>query len=254
MNWLEHRPPAIGLQLWTIRDALEADADRALAAVKAAGFSALELAPLPPSLTPSRLVECLRRHALTVLSVHCDLPTPDNVSALAGLARRCECSKLIWHGWPRDVKFDTLAGVQELSVACNAAAALAREHGLSFGMHNHWWEFEHVERVQPIRMLHEMLGAEVFWQLDVYWAQTAGVDPADVLSEFSPRIKSIHWKDGPCAHGEPMTALGRGNLDVRCIVEAVTESMDWIVELDECATDPLEAARQSRLYLELISV
>jgi sugar phosphate isomerase/epimerase len=117
-------------------------------------------------------------------------------------------------------------------------------------MHNHWWEFEPPGGDRPIRLLHEGLHPDIFWQLDVYWAQTAGADPAAVLAELGLRARSIHWKDGPCVHGEPMTALGQGKVDVPRILRAMTHPVDWVVELDECATDPLEAARQSRVYLE----
>jgi sugar phosphate isomerase/epimerase len=137
-----------------------------------------------------------------------------------------------------------------LAAVCNAAGVLARDHGLAFGMHNHWWEFEPPGGDQPIRLLHEGLHPEVFWQLDVYWAQTAGADPVAVLAELGPRARSIHWKDGQCVPGEPMTAVGQGKVDVPRILRAMTGPVDWVVELDECATDPLEAARQSRVYLE----
>jgi sugar phosphate isomerase/epimerase len=140
--------------------------------------------------------------------------------------------------------------VQDLIVACNAAGALARDHGLAFGMHNHWWEFEPLGGEMPIRLLHEALHPDVFWQLDLYWAQTGGADPAAVVAELGGRVRSVHWKDGPCVHGEPMTALGQGKVDVPRILQAITRPLDWVVELDECATDPLEAARQSRVYLE----
>lgn len=30
--------------------------------------------------------------------------------------------------------------------------------------------------------------------------------------------------------------------------------VDWVIELDECATDPLEAARESLAYLEPLRV
>lgn len=246
------RPPT-ALQLWTVRDAFAADPDRTLSRVKAAGFSAVELGPLPPGLTPARLADCLARHDLAVVSIHCDLPTPATLGHWAHLARECRCSKLIWHGWPREPRFDFIAGIQELSAACNSAGALAREHGLVLGMHNHWWEFEPVEGQQPIRLLHEALHQEIFWQLDVYWAQTAGTDPAAVVSELGPRLRSIHWKDGPCVHGQPMTALGQGKIDVPSILRALTGLTDWVIELDDCATDPLEAARQSRVYLESVA-
>src|SRR4051812_8714153 len=105
----------VALQLWTIRDAFAADADRALSQVKAAGFSAVELAPLPPGLTPARLAESLARHGLAVVSVHGDLPTPATVGRWARLARECGCPRMIWHGWPRDPRFNSLAGVRDLS-------------------------------------------------------------------------------------------------------------------------------------------
>jgi sugar phosphate isomerase/epimerase len=143
--------------------------------------------------------------------------------------------------------------VRVLAAACNAAAGLARDHGLALGMHNHWWEFEPPGGDPPIRLLHERLDPEVFWQLDVYWAQTAGADPAGVLAELGSRVRSVHWKDGPCVHGQPMSALGRGTVDVPRILRSLAHPADWVVELDECATDPLEAARQGRVYLESLA-
>jgi sugar phosphate isomerase/epimerase len=243
-----HSP--IALQLWTIRDAMALDADRALGHVKAAGFSAVELAPLPPDLTPGHLAECLARHDLAVLSIHGELPTSANIGQWTEISRACRCSKIIWHGWPRDSRFDSLAGVRDLISACNETGEIARDHGFQFGMHNHWWEFELVEGNRPIRLFHESLHTDIFWQLDVYWARTAGVDPADMLTSLLPRIGSLHWKDGPAVHGEPMTAIGRGKVDVPRILQALRRPVDWVIELDECATDPLVAAQESRAYLE----
>jgi sugar phosphate isomerase/epimerase len=246
----EPTPAPIALQLWTVRAALADDADLALARVRAVGFSAVELAPLPPGLEPARFAEALADHGLAVVSVHVVLPTPATMADVAGAARACRCSKVIWHGWPRDPRFASPAGVRDLAAACNAAAALARDHGLAFGVHNHWWEFEPVGGDRPIRLLHEALDPDVFWQLDVYWAQTGGADPAAVVAELGPRVRSVHWKDGPCAHGRPMTALGRGRVNIPRVFGALAGPADPVIELDECATDPLEAAREGRVYLE----
>jgi sugar phosphate isomerase/epimerase len=247
-----NRSNSTALQLWTIRHAMASDADEALRQVKGAGFSAVEIAPLPPHLTPGRLAEYLARHDLTVVSIHGERPTPANIASWAEMARECRCSKIIWHGWPRDPRFDSLAGLRDLISDCNESGEIARDHGLRFGLHNHWWEFEPVEGKRPIRLFHEALSPDIFWQMDVYWAQTGGVDPADVVLDLMPRLGSLHWKDGPAVHGEPMTVLGRGKVDVRRILQALTQPVDWVIELDECATDPLEAAQQSREYLEAL--
>src|SRR5262249_30090283 len=135
-------PESTALQLWTIRDAMQADADRALGRVRAAGFSAVELAPLPPGLAAEHVAESLTRHGLAVGSIQGELPRRSNIEPLAELAGACRCSKIIWHGWPRDPRFDSLDGLRDLVSACNQAAAIARDRGLEFGMHNHWWEFE----------------------------------------------------------------------------------------------------------------
>lgn len=241
---------AIALQLWTVRETLASDADDALRGVRAAGFSAVEVAPLPTGLTPGRLAECLDRHGLSVVSIHGDLPTPVNMDLWLEITRECRCPKIVWHGWPRDPRFDSLAGVRDLIAACNEAAHLARDHGLQFGMHNHWWEFEPLEGALPIRLLDGALHPDIFWQLDVYWAQVAGVDPTEKLLELAPRLGSIHWKDGPAVHGEPMAPLGRGKVDLPRLVRALVTPVDWVIELDECAVDPYDAARESLAYLE----
>jgi sugar phosphate isomerase/epimerase len=244
----------IALQLWTIRDAMASDADQALGRVKVAGFSAVELAPLSSGLTSERLAECLARHDLAVVSIHGELPSSATIGQWTEISRACRCSKIVWHGWPRDPRFDSLAGLRDLASACSEAGAIARDHGLQLGMHNHWWEFEPIEGELPIRLLHESLTPDIFWQLDVYWAQAGGVDPAAVLVELMPRIGSLHLKDGPAVHGEPMTALGRGEVDIPRILRALTGPADRVIELDECATDPLDAARESLAYLESLGI
>src|SRR4051794_29451755 len=90
----------IALQLWTIRDAMATDADRACAGVKDAGFTAVEIAPLPPGLTAGRLAESLARHDLAAASIHGGLPSPANIDQWLEITRECLCRKIVWHGWP----------------------------------------------------------------------------------------------------------------------------------------------------------
>jgi sugar phosphate isomerase/epimerase len=240
----------IALQLWTIRDALALDARDALRRVKSKGFSAVEIAPPPEGLSHESLAGCLAESGLTVVSIHAELPTRHNIGDLLGLSRAYQCSRLIWSGWPRDPRFDSLGGLRELIAAYQEAQKIAQAEGLRFGLHNHWWEFERVEGVTPVRLFQEVLPPDIFWQIDVYWAQTAGADPAEVVRALGERVGSIHWKNGPAVHGEPMTALSKGKVDIPKVLGALSRPGDWVIELDECATDPLEAAEQGRLYLE----
>jgi uncharacterized membrane protein len=58
----------------------------------------------------------------------------------------------------------------------------------------------------------------------------------------------LHIKDGPAVKDAPMVAVGDGTLDFVAIAQSSAAEW-WIVELDECATDMLEAVQKSYTYL-----
>ena len=146
-------------------------------------------------------------------------------------------------------QFDSVAGLRGLISTCNEAGAIARDHGLDFGIHNHWWEFEPVEGIRPIRLLHESLHPDIFWQLDVYWAQTAGADPAEVIPDLTPRLGSHPLERRTRRPRQADDALGQGTVHIPRILRAVSQPVNSVIELDEIASDPLEAASESLRYL-----
>lgn len=243
----------LALQLYTVRHALERNPEETLRLVREAGYHAVETAPLPPHLTTRRLAGLLREVGLTVTAAHGDLPLGDRQNEVLDDAAEFGTSRIIWHGWPRDPACDSLDGFRRLADRYAAAFEASERYGLHFGLHNHWWEFEKVDGIFPYQLLHDLLPTGVFFELDVYWVQTASVSPLQILAELSSRIRMLHLKDGPARHGEPMTALGEGNLDIAAIARTTAPSIDWVVELDECATDPLDAARRSLQFLQRVS-
>ena len=237
------------LQLYTVRHALARDPEGTLRGVCEAGYRAVETAPLPPEIPVRRMGELLRSFGLTVTAAHADLPLGECRSEVLHTLAELGATRLIWHGWPRDPECASLEGFRRLADRYTEAAAVAKANGLSFGLHNHWWEYEPLEEVLPYRFLHDTLPPEIFFELDVYWVRTAGKDPVDIVRELGPRITMLHLKDGPAVHGQPMTALGQGEVDIPAILRATDPGVTGVVELDECATDPLEAARESLRFL-----
>src|SRR5690606_5711066 len=104
--------------------------------------------------------------------------------------------------------FATLDAIDRSCDGFNRAQRLAAAHGLRYGVHNHWWEFEPVAGTLPYRRLLPALDPAVFFQLDVYWVQAAGLDPLAVLDELGDRVDMLHLKDGSTVKEDPMTALG----------------------------------------------
>lgn len=241
------------LQLYTVRHALAQNAEDALQRVRAAGYTAVETAPLPPNLTPHKLGELLNRFDLRAIAIHCELPLGEKRHETLEAASALGTQRLIWHGWPRDPLCDSADGVRRLADRYNQAHEFVQRHGGQFGLHNHWWEFERVEGVYPYQLLNEFLSPGIFLEIDVYWVQTAGLDPARVIKELGTRVGMLHLKDGPAVQGQPMTALGGGVLNLSEIFQALKRPVDCVVELDECATDPFAAAQQSLQFVEQFS-
>ena len=254
----------IGLQLYTLREALAQDFAGTLRRVAEIGYTGVETAFFDESIATDAANVKLGRMSLievrqqlcglglTVFCAHTSLPLGENRDAVLRHADALGCQRIVWHGWSQDARYSTLDGVRQLADEYNAANEIARAHGLHLGLHNHWWEMTPLASGQlPYRLLLQQLDSRIFFELDTYWATVAGQDAIAVIHELGPRAPLLHIKDGPAVHGQPMTAVGSGTLDISAIVTASHGTADWlIVELDDCATDMTEAVAQSFTYLK----
>jgi len=147
-------------------------------------------------------------------------------------------------------QFKTIDGCKEAAARFQAAADLLKPHGMAFGIHNHWWEFFTVDG----RFVYDIIMAEapdIFGELDVYWCAYGKADPVEFTRKYRSRLPLLHIKDGPLDEGAPHTAVGKGKLDMAAIIGAADPTvLDWlVVELDHCATDMMQAVRESYAYL-----
>lgn len=242
--------PRIGLQLYTFREELDRDFAGALRRIAAMGFAGVETAFFSEAVPLGDAAAELRSLGLTVFAAHVPLPLGDGREVARRTADAFGCRRVIWHGWPRDPRYDSLDGIRRLAAEFNAAHAAAQADGLTFGIHNHWWECEPVEGQYPYRVLLDELDPAIFIEFDAYWARVAGLDPVAAIAELGSRLPLLHLKDGPARRHEPMAALGTGVLDIPAILRAAGDGLEWaIVELDSCATDMFEAVAQSYNYL-----
>jgi sugar phosphate isomerase/epimerase len=186
---------------------------------------------------------------LTVTSAHSPLPLGDEKQEVIETLGALNCKRLIV-AWQPPEKYKSLDGIKSICDTLNEGAVVAKANGLQLGYHNHWFEYQPVENRIPIDVMLEQLDPDVFFEVDVYWVQTAGQDPVEVVSRLGSRAPLLHVKDGPCQLEAPMTALGEGVVDIPGVVAAGAGSVEsLVVELDECATDMMEAVRKSYQYL-----
>lgn len=237
----------LGLQLYSVRDALADDFDRTIDEIATIGYVGVELIYDLPGATRKAAARRLREAGLEVLGAHAPLPIGDDRSAVLEFAALFGVPRLIGGFGAEEYTPDRLGRTIDLF---NEASRVAEEAGISYGVHNHWWEFEAVDGVTPHAVMREQLRPKILFELDTYWITVAGANPARVIEDLGDRAPLLHIKDGPIdipsAHG----ALGDGAIDIGAIVAASRGHAQWLItEIDWCETDMLAAVRDSYAYM-----
>jgi len=238
----------IALQLYTVRDLLAQDFEGTIRKVADMGYVGVETANMFGG-SPASAAKLFGELGLTVSGAHSPMPLGDQKQEVLDTMGALNCKRLIV-AWQPPEMYKSLDGIRSICDTLNEGAVVARAHGLQLGYHNHWFEYQPVEDRIPTDVMLEHLDPDVFLEVDVYWVQTAGQDPAQVVRRLGARAPLLHIKDGPCQIEAPMTALGEGVVDLPGVVAAGAGSAEWlVVELDRCDTDIMQAVRKSYQYL-----
>ena len=254
-----YEPAKIAVQLYSVRKEIEKDIKGTLKRIADIGFEAVETAFWPEDISVKQAGEYLKDAGLAVCSAHIELPTGDQKAAFLETAKELGCKKMIWHGWPEDIRYGSLDGTRQLVAIYNEANHFAKANGLQFGIHNHWWEFRNKAGKRFVyEVLLDQLEKDIFFEIDTYWVKVAGHDPADIVRKFGNRAPLLHIKDGSAVWREsladdnpdPMVAVGKGTQNFPAIVKAANGNTEWmIVEMDKATTDIFEALQESYDYL-----
>jgi sugar phosphate isomerase/epimerase len=238
----------IAIQLYTVRDALAEDFAGVVRRIADMGYAGVEPAVDDLGATPKEAGQLFKDLGLAVPSAHTPLPLGEHKDEVLDTMAALGCKCIVSGKGPDD--FVTIDQIRRTCDVFNEASAVAAEAGLTFGVHNHWWEFQQVDGRYVYQVMLEHLHPDVFIELDTYWVKTAGPDPAEVVRTMGARVPLLHIKDGPAVRDMPHVAVGDGVMDFPSIVEAGAGTTEWmIVELDSCATDMMEAVERSYRYL-----
>jgi sugar phosphate isomerase/epimerase len=245
--------PQLGIQLYTVRKAIENDFDTTIRRVAETGYAGIETYALPPTVTLDHGARTFRNVGLEVLGMHVELPIGDQRENALRQADAYRCDMVVFPGWPEGEKYKSLDAIKRTTDIYNECGAFLSSRGLHFGLHNHWWEFEDTNGFEPFYYLLEHVDRSIFFEIDTYWARTAGRDPAKILRDFGKRAPLLHIKDGPAVKGElanRQVPAGEGVMDFAAISRAGGDNTKWmIVEFDEYDHDIFDGIRESYTYL-----
>jgi sugar phosphate isomerase/epimerase len=230
----------IGVQLYTVRDQMQADFEGTIARVSELGYREVEFAGYYGR-TPQQVRTLLDRLGLRAPSAHV------GANALReDLAGQIRMAKVIGHqyltlpSFPVDRNGGAVAW-QRAAAEFNRIASACRDEGLRLAYHNHAWEFAEVGggRTGYDILLAETDPALVDFELDLYWAVHAGRDPIQLFQRHPGRFTMWHVKDMRDPQGaKEMVPVGQGVIPFRAIFAQSERSgmRHFFVEHDNAAS------------------
>jgi sugar phosphate isomerase/epimerase len=237
----------IFVQLYSVRELLAKDFEGTVRAIAAMGYNGVETAGFPGT-TPAAAARILKESGLKVVSAHAGLPFGEKQNELLDMVQVVGSPIYI----VPSVKAEEIATVDATRRFCdrlNEAALACQARGLGFGFHNHTAEMADLGGTRVYQVMNAALAPDIRFEVDTYWVQVAGLDPAVVITELGSRASLLHLKDGPLLREAPMVALGAGKMDIPMLLKAASYLETPIVEFDRYAGDILADLKQSLDYL-----
>jgi sugar phosphate isomerase/epimerase len=190
----QSRIERLGMQLYTVRDAIAKDFDGTLAKVASLGYKEVEFAGYFNK-SPQEVKAALAKSGLTSPSTHIgyDLLTDKFPKVI-------EDSLAIGHSfvvnpWIDDTIRNQPGAWQRAAETFNRAGEMAKKAGLQFAYHNHHFEFVPVDGKAPLDLILETCdSALVKIELDLCWAAAAGQDPVAWFQKHPGRFPMVHVK------------------------------------------------------------
>ncbi|MGH8177714.1 MAG: sugar phosphate isomerase/epimerase family protein [Steroidobacter sp.] len=269
----------IGLQLYTVREAIAKDLPGTLRQLAAIGYREVELADLPAQ-PVAEMKALLEDCGLTAPSMHASM-----VDLQTGLQQRIDYAKglgvqylVCSFPWTSDARFRNAPGGPAQALASgmtlddwkwnaeqlNRIGEITNKAGLRCGYHNHNMEFRsHDGVVAYDELLRATDPALVAMELDIAWVVTAGVDPLHYLSNHADRISLLHVKEvrknaqtAVDRLNAQTTEVGSGQIDWRRLFAAMSPDRirHYFVEQENFERPPLEAVKVSFEYLRRLEV
>jgi sugar phosphate isomerase/epimerase len=241
----------IGLQLYTVRAAMQESVERTLERVAAIGYKEVEFAGYFDR-SPQQIRTALDQNGLSAPAAHLPLESFENdwettVAAAATVGHHY----LILPSLPTTDRTG-LDAYRSFAERFNRFGERAKTAGLAFGYHNHDFEFAPQDGRIPYDILLEQTDpALVTFEMDLFWITKAGGDPSAYFHTHPGRFHLVHVKD--MSGDGSMVDVGAGTIDFAALFALSDEAgiRHYIVEHDDPSA-PLESIAASYRYLHAL--
>ena len=226
----------VGIQLYTIRDAMAADVPGSLQKVSDLGYKNLELADYANGkfygYAPKEFKKLVNDMGMEIVSSHAGVEatgiTRENAQKMADDHAELGVEYVV-QPWVNE-EDRNIETYKKMIAAWNEVGLVMKNTGIQFGYHNHNFEFKPTEGIIPYfdLFLKEMDPELITMELDLYWTTKAGHDPVELFEKYPGRFELLHFKDMKSDDNIPfydvvkddLTSVGEGLINFERIYEA----------------------------------
>jgi sugar phosphate isomerase/epimerase len=195
---------ALGLQLYTIRDAMATDVPGSLKKVAGMGYKYLELAKYADGkfygYEPAEFKKIVSDLGMEILSSHTQVEaqgiTLENAKKMTEDHAKLGVKYCV-QPWVVEEARKTVASFQKMAADWNKVGEIMKTSGIQFGYHNHNFEFGNVEGKIPYFdiFLAELDKDLVTMEIDLFWVSKAGQNPIEIFKKYPGWFQLWHMKD-----------------------------------------------------------
>jgi sugar phosphate isomerase/epimerase len=242
--------PKIGLQLYNLREYTKSDKDIdiTLRKVKEIGYDVVQVSGMK-EIEADILKEMLDRYGLYACSAHIPYEKLiNNTEEWVKYSKKIGYHNVACPYLSED--FRTPEKYKEVAMALSKAGKVFYDNGILLCYHNHGFELESYSGKTGLEIIYDESDPKYLYsEIDTYWIQLGGGDPAEWIAKYKNRIPIIHYKDMGIKNNKTvMKEFGLGNMNWKKILEAsIGSGTEYVVyEQDDCyGADPFECARTS---------
>jgi sugar phosphate isomerase/epimerase len=233
----EKMSQAMGIQLYTLKDTIEADVSGTLKALSDIGITELEAWSYNDGtifgMPYTDFAAQAKDQGMQIISGHYDTgySTPLQKGTLRnGWERAVEDAKKIGQpylviGGLSEEERNTMDNLKRTCELLNKSGEVCRQYGVRFGYHNHSIEFTKLdEKLIYDVMLQELDPNLVAMELDLFWITNGGFDPLAYFKNYPGRFELWHVKDMDKTDRNKNADVGSGSIDFASIFQQAQQA------------------------------
>jgi sugar phosphate isomerase/epimerase len=256
----------IGIQLYTVRDAMAKDPVGTLARISKIGFTTVEGATYTGTqkfygMEPDQFKQVLSDNGLKMISGHYMLGDgmPNAKGTIANEWQKAVDDaaavglKYMVCAYLLDGERGSLANYKLTADKLNVAGSICQKSDIQLCYHNHDFEFKQEDGKYPYETLLSATDKDkVKMEMDIYWIYRAKQDPIKLFNENPGRFPLWHVKDMDNTPKQMFTEVGNGVIPFKDIFKhAGKAGLEYFFnEQDICPGDPFDSITKSYSYIK----